>query len=346
MGERLSEREEAILFGLLATYIKTHEPVGSRTLADEVPERLSPATIRNILARLETMGYLSQPHASAGRVPTDLSYRYLARRIVAHLQGEDEPAPDAVEALVRGGSLNAVARHLTTLLADSAHTVGFAVTPPLEVVKLRCCDLVSMGDSRVLCVVVSEVGQVHEKVLWPDRMYDPEQLRWFSNYLNETYAGLSFWEIRRRLRAAVEDESTRCHHRVMEAVRLVSPYFLAEGPPRDLFWEGATWLVEGLQSGEDLAGARRLLESLEKKTRLLDFLEDLLGDGRPVQVVIGDDWPDPEVHTLAMVAAPFGDEAKGLGCVGVIGPKPLSYERVIPTVRRAARLATLASSKL
>ncbi len=346
MEDKLSPREERILLGLLMHYIQTREPVGSKTLAARSPEKVSSATVRNILSRLEDGGFLTQPHPNAGRVPTDHAYRYLIRRILSESSGDPPLNPAEVDRLVSDGSLNAVARDICGVLARSMRTLGFAVTPPVETMRMRNCELVAIGEGRVLCLVISQAGQMHEKVLWTGETYTPEQLRWFSNYLNERYAGCTFPEIRRRLGAQIEIERARYNHRVLDALELVSQYFQDAPSDRELFWDGATWLLDSASLEDNLEGVRGLLDSLERKSRLLGILDGLIEGEASLKVVLGSDWPDPQVRDLAMVAAPFGSADTGFGILGIIGPKPLRYDAAISTVRQTARMATLAGSRL
>jgi len=346
MEDKLSPREESILLGLLMHFIQTREPVSSKTLAEQSPERISSATVRSILARLEEKGFLQQPHPNAGRIPTDHSYRYLTRRILSDTGGDPPLNLAEVERLVSDGSLNAVAKDVSGVLARSVRALGFAVTPPVESMRMRHCELIAIGENRVLCLVVSQAGQMHEKVLWAGEAYSPEQLRWFSGYLNERYAGCTFPEIRRKLRAQLEIERSRYNHRVLNALELVSLYFRDAPRDRELFWDGATWLLESASLEDNMEGVRRLLESLEKKSRLLELLDTLVESGGSLKVVLGSDWPDPRVRDLAMVAAPFGNADIGFGVLGIIGPKSLRYDAAISSVRKTARLATLAGSRL
>ena len=203
MAEALNAREEKILFGLITRFLGTQEPVGSRVLAQQIPDGLSPATVRHIMAGLEEKGYLSQPHTSAGRVPTDQAYRHFAFQLMLRAVESVTPDQEGVEQLLTEGSLSGVARGLSSALAREVHTLGFAVTPSLGGVRLRACELVRLTEDRILCVVVSQSGRIHEKVLRAPEPYTPEQLRWFSNHLDETFAGCTFAEIRRRLTGAL-----------------------------------------------------------------------------------------------------------------------------------------------
>lgn len=346
MAEELTAREEALLLGLLARYLSTREPVGSKVLAEQSPEPLSPATVRHALARLEEKGFLAQPHTSAGRVPTDRAYRYLALAVVREDPAKSGPGDGGLERLLAEASVSGIAREASGALARAVHTLGFAVTPCLGAVRLQTCELIRITENRVLCLVVSRSGHAHEKVVNAPELYTQEQLRWFSNYLNETFAGCTFTEIRVRLQAQVESERARCDALVRGALEMAAPCLIEFPASRELYWDGATWLLDAPELQSDLGCVRSLLDSLEKKEGLIGLVDRLISESGLVRVVLGEDWPDPSVKGLAMVAAPFGGESTGRGVLGVIGPKALRYERAIPSVREAARLATMASERL
>lgn len=346
MGDQLSAREEAILLGLVMSYLDTREPVASRLLASMNAKGLSAATVRSILSRLEEMGYLAQPHPSSGRVPTDQAFRHFAERVLNETEAEGDPDWAEVDRLVADGSLNSLARSASNTLARRVHSLGFAVTPPARAIRLRSCELVPLSSDRVLWVVISQAGQVLEAALHTPEVYTQEELRWFSNYLTMTYAGWSFSEIRQSLQAQVEGERAECGREVRQALQLVAPFFMASGPEREIFWDGAAWLLETPGVEANISAVRSLLESLQKKSQLLDLLDALVRERPGLRVVLGDDWPDPASRGLAMVAAPFGGEDQGRGLLGIIGPTALRYDTTIPLVRRVARLATLASARL
>ena len=346
MGGQLGAREEAILQGLLMNYLETREPVASKRLAGQCAEGISPATVRSILGRLDETGYLSQPHASAGRVPTELAYRYLAKSVLRKAEGEADPDWDEVERLRSDGSLNALARHLSHTLAQRVRNLGFAVTPRVRELRLRSCELVPLSADRVLWVVVSGAGQVLEAVLHTPELYTHEELRWFSNYLSSAYAGWSFSQIRAHLQNQVGAEEAQCRREIRQALALVAPYFMGQSPERELFWDGAAWLLDAPELAQNLAAVRSLMESLQRKSQLLALLDVLSLESGELRVVLGDDWPDPAARGLAMVVAPFGEKAAGFGLVGIVGPQSLRYDTTIPLVRRVARLATLASEGL
>jgi len=345
--ERLGAREERILLDLVATYIRGRGPVSSRALAERSPEGLSSATVRSVLARLEDLGYLHQPHSVSGRIPTDLAYRTFAASILKEETGRPvHPSREEVERLAEDGTLSGVARAISGRLSDSARLLAFAATPPLDEMRLRSCDLVALSPERVLFVLVSQAGQVTERVLRSPRPVGADTLRWCANFLTETFAGCTLPEIRRRLAREVEVERERCGQEIASALEMVAPCFTEAPADRGLYWEGAPWLLESSVLEEGVDAIRILLRTLERKTRLLELLEALHTADRPVRVVLGEDWGDPQVRTLAMVVAPFGGPTSGRGYVGIVGPRPMPYDTAIPAVRNASVLATLAAEAL
>lgn len=347
MDQPLGPREERILLDVVALYRRWREPVSSRALAQAHPEGPSPATLRNILARLEEMGYLHQPTSVSGRVPTDEAYRYLAAAVLRDEDGREvRPSWQEVQRLAQDGSLAGVARNLPRRLSGAVRLLAFAVTPSMEALRIRACDLVSLAPGRVLFVLVAEGGQVRERVVRTPEPMGPETLRWCANYLSETYAGCTLAQVRRRLQLQLAAERERLGREVAAVLEALSPCFEETQPVRELFWEGAPWLLEDPVLQDRLDAVRHFLEALERKTRLLNLLEALFASGETLRVVIGGEWGDVPVEPLAMVLAPFGVEERGRGCVGIVGPKTLPYDTAIPAVRETALLATLAAETL
>lgn len=347
MEQPLGPREERILRDLVALYRRSREPVSSRALADTHPEGPSSATLRNILARLEEMGFLHQPTSVSGRVPTDEAYRYLAAAV---LRGEGErevhPSWEEVIRLARDGSLAGVARNLPPRLSGTVRLLAFAVTPSLDTLRIKACDLVSLGPDRVLFVLVAEGGQVRERVVRTAEPLGPDTLRWCANYLSQTFAGCTLPEVRRRLEVQLAADRERLGREVAAALEVVRSCFEEGQPVRELFWEGAPWLLEDPALQQQLDAVRFFLEVLERKTRLLDLLEALSASGEALKVVLGGEWGEVPVEPLAMILAPFGGGERGKGYVGIVGPKTLPYDTAIPAVRETAVLATLATEAL
>jgi heat-inducible transcriptional repressor len=347
MDQPLGPREERILLDLMALYRRSREPVSSRALAEAHPEGPSPATLRNILARLEEMGYLHQPTSVSGRIPTDEAYRYLAAAVLRCEGGREvHPSWQEVLRLAEDGSLAGVARSLPPRLSGAVRLLAFAVTPSLETLRIRACDLVSLAPDRVLFVLVAEGGQVRERVVRTPEPLGPDTLRWCANYLSQTFAGCTLAEVRRRLRLQLAAERERLGREVAAVLDAVGPCFEENQPVRELFWEGAPWLLDDPALQEQLDAVRYFLEALERKTRLLNLLEALFASGETLRVVLGGEWGDVPVEPLAMVLAPFGGEERGRGWVGIVGPKTLPYDTAIPAVRETALLATLAAETL
>lgn len=347
MDQALGPREERILLDLVALYRRVREPVSSRALAEAHPEGPSPATLRNILARLEEMGYLHQPTSVSGRVPTDEAYRYLAAAVLRDEDGREvHPSREEVLRLAEDGSVEGVARSLPRRLSGAVRLLALAVTPSLEVLRIRACDLISLAPDRVLFVLVAEGGQVRERVVRTPAPMGPEVLRWCTHYLSETFAGCTLAQARRHLRVHLAAERERLDREVAAVLDVLSPCFEENPSVRELFWEGAPWLLEDPILKEQLDAVRLFLEALERKTRLLNLLDAVFASGETLRVVIGGEWGEVPVEPLAMVLAPFGGEGRGRGCVGIVGPKTLPFDTAIPAVRETALLATLASETL
>ncbi len=341
-SETLPPREERILLEVLREFAESHRPVGSRLLALQEAEGLSPATVRTVLHRLEERGFLSKSHASSGRLPTDRAVRYLIDRAIRDAappgSETDLEAPAGEDA-----DLDVVARATVGNLSLDVRSLGFVTTPPLREARLRACELLALAPGKVLLVVVSLGGHVHEQWLIPPRPYAAETLRSFGNYLTEAYEGWTFAEIREHLRCQVERGTEAAGQLQGRAEELVAPYFLAEAADTGLFWDGARWLLADAGLRADLEALRSLVGTLEERGRLLRFLDEIWDQVTETTVAVGEEWPDPAARGLALVAASYGDDVTGRGFVGVIGPRWMQFERAVPRVRAAAQVLARAS---
>ncbi len=346
MADLLSTREEEILFGLISEYIESQAPVGSRVLAERSTEGLSSATIRAHLADLEDRGYLRKPHPSAGREPTDTAFRYFAQKILILFRPGDTPDWQEVERLAEGGSLSGVVRNAVGLLAKNTRSLGFALKPVLDVISLRLCEFVRIAPDRVLLVLVSQSGDVHEHILKTSEAFDTKTLRTFSNYLNDRYQGWSFEKIRAHLRDQISRTSSIRSKGVERAYSLVAPFFLTCPEVREVCYDGLQDLLGREVPGGKLRGIRFVLESLETRSRLLELLDAFAWKGRQIQVIMGTDLPVTHATDLSMVVASYETSAGCPGLVGVVGPKSMRYDTNIPLVSRMAQSMSLAGTRL
>jgi heat-inducible transcriptional repressor len=339
---RLSDRSRRILAALVAEYVETGEPVASATLVKRGGFGLSSATVRNVLASLEEMGYVHQPHTSAGRVPSDLGYRCYVDMLLESRRPGRAPGVEA-QLLAQAGSPRLMGDALTTVshvLSEASHHVGFAVPPQSDEDAFQRIDFVPLGGTKVLVVVVMRGGHVSNKVVDIGEQLQMSDLYQAANYLNEQFAGMPLSEVRAAVVARMAEERTLYDSLLSRALRLAESSFAGITGPQVLFIEGAASLVEASDEGGrvSLDTLRTLLRMIEEKHRLVRLLTEYM-EGPGLTVIIGTEHSEPDLREVSLVATTFTDGDRR-GAIGVIGPTRMKYSRAISIVDSAGRAVT------
>jgi heat-inducible transcriptional repressor len=337
----LSERAQSLLKVLVERYIADGQPVGSRALSRFSSLELSPATIRNVMADLEEMGFVASPHTSAGRVPTPKGYRLFVDTLltvrpieeVERQQLEEQLAPDDPNRMVNTAS---------QILSDLTHFAGIVVAPRRRGAVLRHVEFFGLSEKRVLLIMVASDGEVQNRVLVTDRSYSPSQLTEAANYINQHYAGLEFDQLRGRVRSELMDLQGDISALMQAAIECGSS---ARRQGVDgVVISGGRNLLEVGDLSNDMPRLRRLFDVFERKTQLLELLEQSeLADG--VKIFIGGESTLVPLEECSIVTAPYEVDGLVVGTVGVIGPTRMAYERVIPIVDVTAKLMSSAFSQ-
>ena len=335
------ERYQRLLATLVRAYIERGEPVSSLWLARECGLDLSSATVRNVLARLEELGFVRQPHTSAGRVPTDQGYRFYVD-LLLHSRRPSRAVNELESRLRRAGGMGELLENVTQELSRASHHVGFAIAPGGHDVTLKHMDLVALDARRVLVVVVSGAGHLTHKVVEVVDTIEPSELTQAANYLNAEFAGLPLAEVRERILERLREERALYDRLLARALRFASET-LGEiaSSGTQFFVHGTSSLLEAA-TAEDvripLATLRALLVMMEEKHRLVQILSEYL-EGPGLTVVIGTEHTEPGLQNLSLVASTYADSGRQ-GMVGVIGPTRMRYSRSIAAVDSASRAVT------
>ena len=324
----LTTRELAVLEEAVRLYIETGEPVSSRRIARRCSLGVSPATIRNVMADMEERGYFVQPHPSAGRIPTDRSLRIYVERL-ARRRELDEATRRRIEARLASAhpdlweDLEWVAR----LLAEFTREAGLAVRPLGDEPVVEAVFLAPLSATRVLGVVVTAGGAVVRRVLAVDSRVSADDLRTAANRLTDLAQGRSVGEIRRRLDTLAEDGEP------LDAFsRLLGLQLFSQTPgDAELVLTGTERLLERPEF-EDVPRARKALAALADAGRLTEVLRENLDERRAARVIIGDETEVTGEGRLGIVAALFFREGRKVGAVGVVGPRRMDYEKIVPVV--------------
>ncbi len=337
---KLSDRAGRILASLGRDYIETGQPIGSATLARRVGLGLSSATVRNVLAQLEEQGFVHQPHTSAGRIPTDLGYRfYVDMLLQVRRAGRDNAT---VEARLRQASgatalMDDLLAQVSHVLSTSARQVGFVLGPENEAAAFHRIDFVPLANTSILVVMVARGGQVTHKVVDIKERLEADVLQQAANYLNSEFAGLTLSEVRAVVMERLHQEQALYDLLLSRALRLAQSTF--EGLPVEhpLFIEGASLLLDQatLGSGPTLATLQGLLRLVEEKHRLVRLLTEYLNT-EGLTVVIGGEHQTPDLKDFALISSTYFD-GRRMGRVGIIGPTRMPYWRSMSIVESVAR---------
>jgi heat-inducible transcriptional repressor len=328
-------REREILTALVETFIATGEPVGSRTLARASRERLSAATIRNVMADLADAGFLEQPHTSAGRVPTAEAYRYYVEQLSGETHLSHENQSIIQDTLTGVTDVQEFMERTSHVLSLISHSVGVTVASSGPRNALEHVYFSRLGDQKVLAVVVTKSGVVRDRVL---RLDIPQaDLDLAARYINENFRGWTMENMRAEIARRLEKERSE-YDRLMKSIeQLYKQGALASTEGAEaVFVEGAANLVAGEEDRQRLEEMLRTLEEKGKVVKLLSAYLDTRQEA--VRVVIGLDEALPSMRNFVLIGAPARVGGEVMGSLAVIGPTRLDYQHTMSAVSYIARL--------
>jgi heat-inducible transcriptional repressor len=337
--KEMGERAQHLLRALVARYIAEGTPVGSRTLSRNSDLSLSPATIRNIMADLEELGFINSPHTSAGRVPTIKGYRYFVDTIVKF----SPPNQDELDRLQHdfaeaGGDPQGIALSASNIISTMTSLAGVVTVPRRTHQQLRQIEFLPMSERRVLAILVVNEKEVHNKILDVKRDFTADELRVASNYLTEKLAGRDLHQVRSLILSELTDTRDSMNAVMGDAIEMAEKAFPEDdsADDGDFVLSGETKLLE-IEELADLGTLRSLFEAFSRRRDILHLLDQSL-NAEGVQIFIGQESGYELLDSVSIVAAPYGDDEDNMGVVGVIGPTRMAYERVIPIVDVTAKL--------
>ncbi len=335
----MDDRARLLLKALIERYIAEGEPVGSRSLARISGLELSPATIRNVMADLEEMGFIASPHTSAGRVPTPRGYRLFVDTLLT-VQPIEQQKAQIIQGSLQVAEPQRALQTAAQLLSELSQFAGVVLTPR-RTSSFRQVEFLRLSDKRVLLIIVTPEGDVQNRILLTEHNYTQPQLVEAANILNQHFAGLSFDDARRRLHGELHElrgEITK----LMEAAVQAGSEAAQQSDPVVVSGERNLLGVSDLTA--DLPKLRALFDLFEHKTRLMQLL-DTTGRAQGVQIYIGGESTMVPLDEMSMVVAPYEVDGRVVGTLGVIGPTRMAYERVIPIVDITAKLLSNALSR-
>lgn len=338
---QLDIRAQTLLKALVERYIADGQPVGSRALSKISGLELSPATIRNVMADLEEMGFVASPHTSAGRIPTPRGYRVFVDKLLT-VQEIDEAG---LGSRLKPGMLSQPPQKLIAnaaqILSSLSQFAGVVMTPKAESI-FQQVEFLRLSEKRILLVVVAPNGEVHNRLLLTDVDFTPAQLVHAANYLNQNFGGLSFSDARTRINSELRQLQNDMTRLMQAAVEAGSDAMEEETEEVVISGERNLLNVDDLSS--NMSSLRKLFDLFEQKSSLMQLL-DVSSKATGVQIFIGGESQLVPMEEMSVVTAPYEVNGKIVGTLGVIGPTRMAYERVIPIVDITAKLLSNALSQ-
>jgi len=326
----LGARQAAILSAIVREYIRSGEPIGSKHLVGRYRLDVSSATVRNDMALLEELGYLAQPHTSAGRIPTDLGYRWFVDASAAPRLAEGQQR-ELDDALAEPADLDVKLARASDILSRFTRYASAVLTPHLQVSRLRHLDLAWLGEKMVVAVLIGDGGRVEKRMIELESDVTEHEVEHVSHEINRTLGGLPLDEAQQQLQKMSKRASARdraLHTAVSESIGEMIE------TDRRVFVGGASNLAAEESFGSERETLRRVYEAMDRHSELLRLLDEAI---RPVSVRIGSEGPVEDLHTISVVAAPYGVAGEGAGTLGVIGPTRMDYLRAMTIVAAVAR---------
>lgn len=336
----LDERSRTLLKTLIERYIADGQPVGSRALSKLSGLDLSAATVRNVMADLEDLGYIASPHTSAGRVPTPRGYRFFVDSLLVTHPLETERI-HAIEGRLHPAQPQQLMTSASHLLSGLTHFAGIVLTPRRKAPRIRQMEFVSLSEKRILLILVTADGDVQNRILFTERAYSSSELVVASNYLNEYFSGHDFESIRNQVK--IDLLRLRSDLQSLMAAALAASDDAMNREDEQYIISGERNLLEVEEFSSNMKQLRELFDLFEQRTSLMQLL-DISHRAEGIQIFIGNESGLAPLDECSIVTAPYEVDGQIVGSVGVIGPTRMAYESVIPIVDVTAKLLSSALS--
>ncbi len=332
----VNERAQHFLKVLIERYIKDGEPVGSRTLAEDAGMDLSPATIRNIMAHLEEIGLVTSPHTSAGRIPTVNGYRMFIDSLLTLKDLNRAEIENLKTQLIKDKSSSAVLESASRVLSDVTHMAGVVMIPKSDHDSFLHIEFLSLSGDSVMVILVTRSGEVINRIITTKRPYSSSELEQVANYINHTYSGQTLTKVRESMIKEMRQARADMNRIMARAIEMTEQVLEPTKKDGDCLIAGQTNLMD-FNELANMKKLRQLFDAFNEKHEIVQLLDGCL-HAEGVQIFIGEESGYNHLSKCSIVTAPYEVNNKVVGVLGVIGPKRMEYDRVIPVVDVTAKL--------
>jgi len=340
----LNERSQKLLKLLVECYIRDGEPIGSKTLAEESDFTMSPSTIRNIMADLETSGFIDSPHTSAGRIPTVRGYRFFVDGLLNAQLSNDFDRSTFVNQLPQGSDIKELVSAASSLLSSMTKLTGLVMLPRRDVTILKYIEFLPLSNNRVLVILILNQGEIQNRVIYTDRCYSESELKQVGNFLTSQFSGKELSQIRHELLLKLDEERHNIAHLAKTIVDMTDKILSEGDEQRDYIVSGEANLLNYADQA-DINKLRELFTAFSQKRNILHLLNQCL-HAEGIKIYIGEESGYKPLDDCSVIAAPYHCDGQVLGVLGIIGPTRMSYNQAIAAVDVTAKVLSTALGEI
>lgn len=332
----LREKDRIVLEIIAENYLRIGKPVSSGLIVQKKKLSDSPATIRNIMARLEELGFLSQPHTSAGRIPTDKGLRFYVNSLLDEaLYSRDEMALDSEGLFLKKGDLPSLLAHVSGILAEGSDSLGFVLSPRISKINFQHLRFIRIAENKAMVILISTFNIVLTEIVQTDHYFTQLELDKAAQYINQNFRGKNLLSVRDYLLKELPHYRVKYENAINRLLSLLKAYVFHEERESQIFLQGASNLLVKSELFE-MEKLKSLFHNFEEKAKLARLLSDFISLDR-VKVMIGAEANIPEVTDCSLILSHYGYEDQVLGTLGIIGPKRIPYRKIIFLVNSVAK---------
>ncbi len=327
----LREKDRRILNLIAESYLKTGKPISSGYIAQRSPESVSSATVRNIMSKLEERGFLSQPHTSAGRTPTDKGLRHYVNNLFDEATIPEKKIDLLSQNLVlQEGDFHSFLNQVSRILADYSDNLGFVLSPRISKINFQHVRFIKVSDVKVMIILITPSNFVLTEIVQTNTYFTQIELDKASQYINQSFRSKNLHFVRDYLLHELPKYKTKYETIIDKLITLLKAYISKEDRENQIFFQGTPKLLEK-HDLFDMEKLKSLFQNFEEKAKLAKLLSDFISLDR-VKVMIGSELDIPDISDCSLILSHYGYHSQVLGSLGIIGPKRIQYKKIIPLV--------------
>jgi heat-inducible transcriptional repressor len=332
----LREKDIKIFNLIVENYLKLAKPVSSSLVAQKTVHPISSATVRNIMSKLEKMGYLSQPHTSAGRIPTDKGLRFYVNNLFEVIIFPDNPITLKTEDFYqKKGDFYSLLNNVSHILSEYSDNLGFVLSPSISRVNFRHLRFIKIAEEKVMIILITTSNLVLNEIVETRNYFTQVELDKASHYINENFRSKNLIFVRDFISREIPAFKVRYENIIRNLISLLRTYFFQEEKSHQIFIQGTAKLLDKPEVF-GMSSLKSLFQSFEEKAKLAKLLSDVISLDR-VKVLIGSELNLPDIANCSLILSHYGYDRQILGSLGIIGPKRIPYRKIIPIVDCVAK---------